>query len=253
MAKPFLSVVIPAYNEAKRIPLTLIDIDKHLHACDFSYEIIVVDDGSKDATAEIVNRFIPLVRNLKLIDNKVNRGKGAVVRQGMLAAKGALRLFTDADNSTSIDQFNKMLPHFKEGYDIVIGSRDVEGARLEPPQPWHKRLLGNLGNLFIQTVLLPGIWDTQCGFKAFREEAVEEIFPMLTIDRWGFDIEILSLARAQGYRIKEVPVVWVNDPHSHVKPTAYLQVLWETITIRWRLYRGRYPLRHPALPENAGV
>jgi len=115
------------------------------------------------------------------------------------------------------------------------------------------RLLGNLGNLFIQTVLLPGIWDTQCGFKAFREEAVEEIFPMLTIDRWGFDIEILSLARAQGYRIKEVPVVWVNDPHSHVKPTAYLQVLWETITIRWRLYRGRYPLRHPALPENAGV
>ncbi|MDP3947313.1 MAG: glycosyltransferase family 2 protein [bacterium] len=255
MAKPFLSVVIPAYNEAKRIPLTLIDVDKHLRAQDFSYEIIVVNDGSRDATAEIVSRFIPLVRNLKLIDNKVNRGKGAVVRQGMQAAKGAIRLFTDADNSTSIDQFNKMLPHFKEGYDVVIGSRDVPGARLEPPQRWYKRLFGNLGNLFIQTLLLRGIWDTQCGFKAFREEAVEEIFPMLKIDRWGFDIEILSLAKALGYRVKEIPVVWVNDPFSHLKLTGYLQVLWETVKIRWWLSRGKYPLRRQELPndENAGV
>lgn len=242
MAKPFLSVVIPAYNEAKRLPLTLIDIDKHLRASGWSYEIIVVDDGSKDTTAEIVRRFIPLVKNLKLIENKANHGKGAAVRQGMLAAKGAIRLFTDADNSTSVDQFAKMLPHFKEGCDVVICSRDIEGARLEPPQKWHKRLLGNLGNLFIQALLLRGIWDTQCGFKAFREEAVEEIFPMGKIDRWGFDIEMLSLARALRYRIKEIPVVWVNDPRSHVKPLAYLQVLWETIKIRWWLSHGKYPL-----------
>lgn len=260
MAKPFLSVVIPAYNEAKRLPLTLIDIDKHLRAQDWSYEIIVVDDGSKDATAEITRRFLPLVRGLKLIDNKVNHGKGAVVRQGMLAAKGTIRLFTDADNSTSIDQFSKMLPHFlakgesasggKESYDIVIGSRDVPGARLEPPQAWYRRILGKLGNLFIQLLLLRGIWDTQCGFKAFSEEAALEIFPLLKIDRWGFDIEILSLARALGFRIKEMPVVWVNDPFSHVKPAAYLQVLWETIKIRWWLRRGKYPLRRQELPNH---
>jgi dolichyl-phosphate beta-glucosyltransferase len=192
------------------------------------------------------------VRNLKLIDNKVNRGKGAAVRQGMLSAKGTIRLFTDADNSTSIDQFNKMLPHFKEGYDIVIGSRDIAGARLEPPQPLIRRILGNLGNLFIQTLLLRGIWDTQCGFKAFREEVAEKIFPLCRIDRWGFDIEILALARMLGYHIKEIPVVWVNDPYSHVKPSAYLQVLWETIKIRWWLWRGRYLFSRP-LDESKSI
>ncbi|MEK7568051.1 MAG: dolichyl-phosphate beta-glucosyltransferase [Patescibacteria group bacterium] len=238
--KPYLSVIIPAYNEAKRLPLTLIDVDKHLSRADFSYEIIVVNDGSKDATSEIVKRFSHLIKNLRLIDNKENHGKGWVVRQGMLEAKGNVRIFTDADNSTSIDQFFKMMPHFKEGYDVVIGSRDIEGSRLVPPQPAYKRFAGNIGNLIIQVLLLPGIWDTQCGFKAFSEEAAEKIFKIAKIDRWGFDVEALALAKEFGYKIKEIPVVWVNDLSSHVSASAYLQVLLEVLKIKWLLITKKY-------------
>lgn len=236
---PYLSIIIPAYNEAKCLPITLIDIDKHLKKADFSYEIIVVDNNSTDATPEIVERFAHLVDNLKLIKYKIP-GKGGAVKSGMLSAKGEIRLFTDADNSTSIDQFNKMIPYFKEGYGVVIGSRDIEGARLIPPQPWHKRLGGNVGNIIIQTLLLPGIWDTQCGFKAFTAEAVEKIFPLLKTHRWGFDVEILSLAKKFGYKIKEIPVVWVNNPFSRVSPMAYFQVLWEVLKIRYWLIVNKY-------------
>lgn len=240
--KPFLSVVIPAYNEAKRLPLTLIDVDRHLRKADYSYEIIVVNDGSKDSTAEIVSRFSNLMKGLKLIDNKENHGKGFVVRQGMLEAKGTLRLFMDADNSTSVDQFDKMLPYFKEGYDVVIGSRDIKGAELVPPQPFYKRMLGNIGNLIIQALLLPGIWDTQCGFKCFSEEAAVKIFSIAKISRWGFDVEALALAKRMNYRIKEIPVRWVNDPYSHVKFYSYLSALWDVLKVRWLLSTGRYQL-----------
>ncbi len=134
MAKPFLSVIIPAYNEADRLPITLIDVDKHLSQQEYDYEIIVVNDGSKDQTAEVVGKFTNLINNLRIINNPDNRGKGAVVRQGMLAAKGNWRLFMDADNSTSVIEFNKMLPYLKEGYEVLIGSRAVRGAKLQPPQ-----------------------------------------------------------------------------------------------------------------------
>ena len=242
MARPYLSVIIPAYNEAKRLPLTLIDIDKHLETQEYSYEILVVNDGSTDSTAEIVNRFMPLVENLKLIDNKENKGKGAAVRQGMLCAKGTWRLFMDADNSTSVVEFNKMIPYFKEGYEVVFGSRDVKGARMLPPQAFYKRILGDLGNLFIQAVLLRGIWDTQCGFKCFSDEAAEKVFNLTRIDKWGFDVEALALAKEFGYKIKEMPVFWVNDVRSHVKMTSYLQVLWEVVKVRWWLWRDVYNL-----------
>src|SRR3989338_10362489 len=243
MAKPFLSVIIPAYNEAKRLPLTLIDIDKHLQEQEYSYEILVVNDGSTDATAEIVRRFSALMDNLKVVDNPENHGKGWVVRQGMLAAKGTWRLFMDADNSTSIVEFNKMIPYFKEGYEVVIGSRDVKGARMLPPQIFYKRWLGDIGNLIIQALLVPGIWDTQCGFKCFSDEAAEKIFRKTKIDRWGFDAEALALAKASGYVIKEMPIFWVNDIRTHVSFLTYLQVLWETAKIRWWLWRGAYGLK----------
>lgn len=241
MVKPYLSVIIPAYNETKRLPLTLIDIDKHLKKADFSYEIIVVNDGSKDATAEIVERFSHLIENLKLINQK-NTGKGGAVKKGMLEAKGEIRLFMDADNSTSIDQFNKMMPYFNEGYSVVIASRDIEGSQLIPPQPWYKRMVGNMGNIFIQILLLPGMWDTQCGFKAFTEEATKKIFPLIKINRWGFDVEILALAKKMGYKVKEIPVVWINNPFSTVKTSAYLQVLWEVVKIRYWLITNKYNL-----------
>lgn len=240
MAKPYLSIIIPAYNEAERIPATLIGMDRRLAHAPYSYEILVVNDGSKDNTAEVVWNMANAVKNLKLVDNGENKGKGGVVRQGMLAASGVIRLFTDADNSTSIDQFDQMTPFFKEGYQIVIGSRSVAGAKLDPPEPLYRQIPGKAGNLIIQALVLPGLWDTQCGFKAFTEEAAKKVFELSRIAGWGFDVEILALARKMGYRIKEIPVHWVNEIHSHVKASAYLKVLWETLTIRWWLWTGKY-------------
>jgi len=227
----YLSVIIPAYNEEKRLPKTLEEIDKYLSRQDYSYEIIVVNDGSKDRTAEIARRSD--IRNLRLIDNQVNHGKGYVVRQGMLEARGEYRLFTDADNSTSIDQVEKMWPYFKEGYRVVIGSRDIKGAVITVPQNWLRRRLGDIFNLIVQIVSgLFGIWDTQCGFKGFSRKAVEDIFPKLTINRWAFDVEILVLAKRMGYRIKEIPVVWINSPDSKVKLSGMIKMLLEVVKIR---------------------
>lgn len=240
MEAPFLSVVVPAYNEAERIPLTLLDMDKRLSEANFSYEILVINDGSKDKTAEIVEKMAKTIPHLVLINNEKNQGKGGVVRDGMLAAKGQYRIFTDADNSTSIDQFEKMLPFFNEGYEVVIGSRAVKGAHLEPAQPFYRQILGRVSNLIIQAVNLPGIMDTQCGFKAFTAEAAKRIFPLTRINGWGFDIEALALARSLGYRAKEVPVRWVNDTASHVKLSAYLKVFVENVKIRLWLIIGSY-------------
>ncbi len=260
MLKPFLSIIIPAYNESERLPLTLVDMDKRLSKVKYSYEIIVVNDGSTDNTAEIVKSMAEAVKNLKLIDNKANQGKGGVVKQGMLLAKGEYRLFTDADNSVSIDHFDKMIPYLsasggpgKEGeiyphtkdfgvgvYDVVIGSRAARGSKLEPAQPFYKQILGKFGNIQIQILNVPGIWDTQCGFKAFSERAAEKIFAISKINGWGFDIEALALARHFGYKIKEIPVHWVNDAKSHVKLSAYLKTFVENVKIRWWIITGAY-------------
>src|SRR3990167_9291529 len=229
--KPYLSVIIPAKNEAKRLPTTLIDIDKHLSRADYSYEVIVVDNNSKDNTAAVARHFSNMIKNMRVIE-----------------AKGTIRLFTDADNSTSIDQFEKMIPYFstsggKEGeYDVVIASRDVLGAKLVPPQPWYRRIGGDVGNLIIQALLLPGIWDTQCGFKAFTEEAAIKIFTNLKTSRWGFDVEVLTLAKYLGYKIKEIPIIWVNDPFSTVGMSAYMQVLWDVLRIKYWIMAGKYDI-----------
>ncbi len=241
MSNPYLSIVVPAYNEAERIPTALLDMDKHLRAVDFSYEIIVVNDGSSDKTVEVVRGFIGRVQNLKILDLGKNQGKGAAVRAGMLDARGAIRIFTDADNSTSIDQFEKMMPFFEKGYDVVIGSRTIKGAILEPAEPWYRRIAGRGLNLVVQMLLLPGIWDTQCGFKAFTAEAAERIFSNSKIIGWGFDVEALSLARIMGYRIKEIPVRWVNDERTHVTSSAGFKFLRDVSKVRWRLWTGNYP------------
>ena len=187
MAQPYLSIIVPAYDEAERLPKTLLDMDKRLEHAPYSYEIVVVNDGSKDNTAEVVEKMKKLVRNLKLIDNTENKGKGGVVRQGMLLTNGTVRLFTDADNSTSIDQFDQMIPLFKEGYEVVIGSRVVAGAKLDPPEPWWRQLIGKALNLLVQLLLLPGIWDTQCGFKAFTADAAMKVFEKSRLPGWGFN------------------------------------------------------------------
>ena len=241
--KPFLSIIIPAYNEEATISNTLLDIDKYLSKQKFSSEIIVVSDGSKDTTVEKAKSMQNLVKNLKIIDNKENHGKGWVIRQAMLQAGGDYRLFTDADNATSIEHVDKMLPFFEKKYEVVIGSRDtkdVEGARQAVSQPFLKRQLGNGGNILIQILAVWGIWDTQCGFKAFSAKAAKEIFSRAKIDRWGFDFEALAITRALGYKIGIIPVYWINNPNSRVKLLGYLRTIRELFLVRWNLATGKY-------------
>jgi len=238
--KIFLSVIIPCYNGAEVLPKTLIAVDKFLSTKEYPYEILVINDGSRDRTAEVAVNMTAAIKNLKVVNNPTNQGKGGVVKQGMLVSRGAYRLFMDDDNSTSIEHVDLMLPCFEQGYQVVIGSRAAKGARLEPAEPFYRQLLGKAGNLLIQLTNVPGIWDTQCGFKAFTAEAAERIFPHLKINRWGFDIEVLTLARKLGYRVKEVPVRWVNNPNSRVSLSAYLQVFVENFKIRWWLWTGAY-------------
>jgi len=241
----YLSVVVPAYNEEKRLPQTLIAIGDYLKRQPYAYEIIAVNDGSKDGTAAAVEALIGKVAKLKLIDNRVNRGKGYVVRQGLLAAKGQIRLFTDSDNSTPINEVEKLLPFFKQGYDLVIGSRDAKGAKLEPPQPIYRRFLGEgfglLSNIITGTW---GIEDTQCGFKAMSAAAVKEVIPRCRIDRFAFDPEILAAAKICKYRIKEVGILWKNDTRGTIKVKSLIKTIISMfaglLTIRINLIKGVY-------------
>ncbi len=246
-----LSIIIPAYNEERRLPKTLAAIDAYMRQhpsvgsgqdlSESDYEIIVVSDGSQDATAEVVLSLAKHNDNLRLIDNKENHGKGWVVRQGLLEAKGDYRLFMDADNSTTIDQIEKMWPLFESGLEVVIGSRDIKGAIISARQSWYRRVVGDLGNIVIQTVAgLWGIKDTQCGFKAFSAKAANRIFSKCLIDRWGFDIEALALAKKFGYKIQEIPVVWNNDAESKVKFSGMLKTFIEVFQIRGNLISGKY-------------
>lgn len=237
-----LSVVIPAYNEEQRLPKTLRQTAGYLARQPFSWEIAVVNDGSKDKTADIVRAFGVTEPRVRLLQYAHNRGKGYAVRYGLTHVTGAYRVFMDADNSTSINHIEQFMPYFAQGYDIVIGSRDVAGAVIGVHQTRLKELLGNLGNLWIQFWAVPGIKDTQAGFKMFTAQAAALIFPYLTIDRWGFDVELLAVARQRGLKIAERPIRWENDPNSKVSGSAYLEVLKEVVQIRINIWKGRYAL-----------
>ena len=242
----YLSVVIPAYNEEKRVGATLLAIDKYLSLQKYEYEILVVSDGSTDKTVDVVGKYKQLVKNLEVIDNLENKGKGAVVRQGMQEARGKYRIFMDADNSTTIDHVEKMWPLFKKGYQVVIATRDKrddKDARIAVRQPFHRRLIGDMGNLLIQVVAVWGIWDTQCGFKGFSDKAVKDIFPRLRINRWGFDIEILAIAKRLNYKIGIIPADWKNDPNSHVTFMGYLNTFRELFIVRVNLWRNTYGIK----------
>lgn len=237
----YLSVVIPAYNEEKRLAKTLRSVSLYLQKQNYDSEIIVVSDGSKDRTREVVEGLQGEIPNIFLIANENNHGKGHVVRQGIMASRGEYRVFMDADNATTIDHMEKLWPEFEKGYDVVIGSRDIKGAVLAVAQAWWRRRLGDVFNLIVQVVSgLWGIWDTQCGFKGFSKRAVEVIFPRARINRWAFDVELLVIARKHGLRLKEVPVVWVNNPDSKVKFKGMAKMLFEIFQIRWNMIQGKY-------------
>ncbi|OGN08455.1 MAG: hypothetical protein A2750_01905 [Candidatus Yanofskybacteria bacterium RIFCSPHIGHO2_01_FULL_45_42] len=235
-----LSVIIPAYNEEKRILSTLGSVSLYLQKQPYDYEIIVVNDGSSDRTASVVESLKSKVQSLRIIDKEKNQGKARAVQAGILAAQGVLRLFMDADNSTKIENLDKMIPYINEGYDVVIASIGTSGAKVAGAEPFYKRLLGKLGNLWIRLCVLPGVKDTQRGFKLFTAQAVEKIFPEMRTSGWGFDVELLALARRFSYKIKEVPIEWRNPPGSKVSLWSYPKVFFQVLKIRWNLRTGKY-------------
>ena len=235
-----LTIVIPAFNESKRIGTTIEAIRRYFERTGMTGEIIVVDDGSSDDTAGVVNALKDRVRDLYCVRYLPNRGKGYAVKVGVEKSRGEYILFADADNSTPIEEFEKFSPLLKE-YAVVIGSRYIAGSNITIRQPKYRIVLGRLGNFLIQAFLLDDIKDTQCGFKAFQHSAAKDIFSRMKVNRFGFDIELLSIARILHYSIHEVPISWYNSPESRVRPIK--DALWtfvELLYIKLNLWSGRY-------------
>jgi dolichyl-phosphate beta-glucosyltransferase len=237
-----LSIVVPAYNEELRLLPTLERLHAHLSAGRATYEILVVDDGSTDATCAVVEAARARFPNLSLVRQSPNRGKGAAVRRGMLAARGAVRVMCDADGSMPPAQLPRLLaPIVRNDAEISIGSRYAPGAKAAVEPPRYRVLWSRLCNKVIQRSLVPRVLDTQCGFKAFTARAAENLFASATIDGWAFDLEILALARRRGFAIEEVGVEWQDDGRSRVNPLVDMwKVIREAFTIRCNLKRGVY-------------
>jgi dolichyl-phosphate beta-glucosyltransferase len=236
----YVSVVIPAYNEASRIRSTLEAVDAHLAKKGYAYEIIVVDDGSTDETERVVSDFCHTHPHCRLMSYRPNAGKGNAVRAGMLEARGERRLFMDADSSVSIAYIDAFLSYMDEGYDVVIASIEVEGAKVEEHNIFYRRFLGHLSKGLIRTTVTPGIYDTQRGFKLFTRSAASTIFTKQTIRGFGFDIELLVIALTNDMRVKEVPVVWVNPAGSSVGLRSYIATLRELLVIKYSSMVGLY-------------
>jgi dolichyl-phosphate beta-glucosyltransferase len=235
-----LSIVIPAYKEETRIHKILDAIFDYEKSSDLLIEIIVVLDGTPDNTFGAAEKFKDKLKNLKIIDRKENKGKGYSVKQGMLEAKGKYILFADADNSTPIEQVDKLLK-YKDEYQVVIGSRYVKGGKLSIPQSFVRKLGSRVLNSVIQLFAVRGIVDTQCGFKMFENSAAKEIFKRMTFDRFSFDIEILAIAKLHKYKIKETGIVWCNDPHSTVSPIKDgLKMIRDAWRVNRNIARGIY-------------
>ena len=234
--KEFISVVIPAYNEEDRILPTIRRIDEYCRIRLNGLEIIVVNDGSGDGTRDVVVRESEKTGSLRYEGYETNHGKGYAIRLGVKSSAGDIILVSDADLSTPIEEVEKLLSSYDEGYDIVIGSRALEESDIAVRQPWWREIMGKTFNKFVRFLFAVDFKDTQCGFKLFRGERGREIFRRATIDRFAYDVEVLFLARKAGVRIKEVPIRWMNSPASKVNPvTDSLQMLKDLIKLRLRI------------------
>ena len=252
MARPFLSVIIPAYNEAQRIPLTLVDLDHHLAAVEFSYEIIVVDDNSTDKTPAVVTQFGEMIKNLRLERNPGKLGYGNTIAAGMRAAHGEWRLTMDADNSISIQEFVKAIPYLRltNGFEVLLASRVEKGSRFDPPLPTERRIAEWLLNRFIRLAMKSRLRDTLLGFRCFSSGVAERVFGAVKIEQWGGVIEGVLLAERLGYPVKEIPVSIAHVRGSHFLMRDYLQIAWGAVKIRWWLNRGKYNINQQPTTHN---
>ena len=238
---PNYSIVIPAYNESARIPATLKEVVSCIREHHWNTEVIVVNDGSTDATAQVVLDFARENPEVRIVENPGNHGKGYSVRNGMLQAMGEIVMFTDADLSAPMDEAERLFAAIAGGADIAIGSRWLEKGRQTHRQPLYRQFFGRCFNAVTRAVMGLHFADTQCGFKAFTRNAAQTVFQLQTIERWGFDPEILFIALKCGFRVVEVPVSWAHDERTRM---SYLKdgikMLEEIATIRWNALRGRY-------------
>jgi dolichyl-phosphate beta-glucosyltransferase len=252
LSHPHYSIVIPAYNETARIERALASVSGCIRKLGWDAEVLVVDDGSTDDTAALVEAWAERHPEVRLIRNRENRGKGFSVRNGMLRAAGEIVMFTDADLSSPIEEAERLFTAIADGADVAIGSRWLTGKRIVHKQPLYRRFFGRCFNALTRSVMRLPFADTQCGFKAFRREAAQLVFSLQRIERWGFDPEILFIGIKRGLRIVEVPVTWGHDERSRISYLRDgLQMLLELLFVRWNALTGRY--RKPAglLPRAA--
>ena len=242
--QPNYSIIIPAYNEGARLSTTLEKVLAHVAERGWNAEIIAVNDGSRDNTAEIIRGFADKNPRLQLLENPGNRGKGYSVRNGMLRAQGEILLFSDADLSSPIEEADKLFAAINDGADIAIGSRWLRRDLQTQRQPLYRQFFGRIFNLMLRVTLGLNFKDTQCGFKAFTRRAVNTIFPLQRIERWGFDPELLYLAKKFGFKVAEVPVEWAHSEGTRISPLRDgTKMFQEMLKIRWNAICGRYERR----------
>jgi dolichyl-phosphate beta-glucosyltransferase len=235
----FLSITIPAYNEEKRLPDSLPRIIQFVQQQDYPVEVIVVDDGSTDRTADIVRQFQKQAPFITLLQVD-HGGKGHAVKAGMMQAHGEYLFLCDSDLSMPIEEVTKFLPPALDGYDLAIASREIEGAR-RYDEPAYRHLMGRVFNLIVRLLAVRGIQDTQAGFKCFRRDAAHQLFPLQTVDGWGFDVEILFIAQRHGMKIVEVPINWYYKNRSQVRPIQDTYNMFrEALKVRLNAWQGRY-------------
>ena len=245
---PKYSIIIPAYNESARIPATLESVVAAVRLHQWPAEVIVVNDGSTDSTAQLVRNFSLHAPEVRLLENPGNRGKGYSVRAGILNAQGDIVMFTDADLSAPMDEADRLFAAIANGADIAIGSRWLESGRQTHRQPLYRQIFGRCFNAVCRMVMQLPFADTQCGFKAFTRSAAQTVFQLQTIERWGFDPEILFIAIKRGFRVVEVPVSWAHDERSRMSYLRDgLQMLKELAIVRWNAMMGRYSKQTEAI------
>ncbi len=236
---PLLSIIIPAYNEASRLPTSLEQVDRFVAAQLYAIEVIIVNNNSRDATPHIAQEFAAAHSYARVL-HQPRQGKGAAVQMGMLEGQGEYLFICDADFSMPVEEISKFMPPAADSYDVAIASREAPGAR-RVDEPQYRHLMGRVFNLIVRLLAIPGIQDTQCGFKVFRREVARDVFALQTIDGWGFDVEVLFIALQHGCKLIEVPITWYYRPQSRISPLKdSINMVLEVLKVRRNGWRGLY-------------